>query len=125
MTFLENGLFIYISHNIHIGRKNKSVQEEVPLIKRFGLFITWLQPIAIVTLSVSRPAILFLSLLHYFEHFALKSPIRIQEGSWLLFILVARRFSSEQKLWSSSWSLMINDKGIVWNKYKRLHVCCY
>ena len=45
----------------------------------------------------------FLSLLHHFEHFSLKSPMRIEQTGWLFFILISRRFSSEQKFSNSSW----------------------
>ena len=33
----------------------------------------------VATLSILRPAILFLSVLHHFEHFAVKLPMRIEQ----------------------------------------------
>ena len=103
VTFLINGLFdSIIYYKIHVGRKNQMDTGRSSIYK-MSWFIYQLTVAVVVIFSISRPVILFLSLLHHFEHFALKSLMRIEQAGWLLFILVSRGFSSEEKFSSSSW----------------------
>ena len=51
-----------------------------------GLLIIYLYPADDVGVSVSRPPELLISLLHHFEHLALRSPVMTQQIGSSLFI---------------------------------------
>ena len=78
------------------------MQDYDSLIKCVGLLNIWGWTAFVIILSVLRPIVLFLSVLHYFEYFALKSTIAVELAECWWLIVEKRRSRLEQILSCSS-----------------------
>ena len=93
MTFLINGLFdSIISYKTHVGRKNQ-IDTGGSSIYKMCWFIYQLTVACRCCNIINLKACYIIFIMATpFEHFALESPMRIEQAAWLLFILVSRRF---------------------------------
>ena len=81
MTFLINGLFdSIISYKAQIERKNQTDTGRSSIYKMCWFIYQLTVACRCCNIIDSRPAIIFLSLLHHFEHIALKLPMRIEQA---------------------------------------------
>ena len=54
--------------------KVKSMENDETFVKWVGLLIIWLEPAVDMIFSNTIPVLMFLSVEHHFQYFALKSP---------------------------------------------------